>query len=47
MPTLANKQTYLESGQQFETKHFLEFHILTHFSTEKVMALVVALRLNG
>ncbi|MDG1516224.1 MAG: hypothetical protein P8R41_10675 [Gammaproteobacteria bacterium] len=22
MPTLANKQTYLESGQQFETKEF-------------------------
>ena len=22
MPTLANKQTYLESGQQFETKQF-------------------------
>ncbi len=22
MPTLVNKQTYLESGQQFETKQF-------------------------
>ena len=37
MPTLVNKQTYLESGQQSETKRFSGVsYIDTHFSTGEV-----------
>ena len=32
MPTLVNKQTYLESGQNPKRKDFLESHISMRFS---------------